>query len=264
MRGILASMAVAICVWTGAAAADEPRSWDIGGARVTMESSEDGERLTVSRDGASPVTVADFRLRLREPLGESVTGGTTPQVVVTGWGGSPHCCFTVHIIDLGAQPRLVQSIDTGHSGEDLFRQIDDDPALEIALPDWSYAYWLGGFDNSPVPRVILHWDGHQYVPSAKLMRAGSMLYQMQERRQPQSEEESVGAAFQDTLDLIYAGRMKAARTLLKQLLQPTPDNKRLEQLFFDCKLPASPWWPFVAGLNNLPAKPPATGCPTAE
>lgn len=268
MRGFVAGMAVATWVWAAAAAAGEPRAWEVGGTRVTVETvapapgadRDASERLTVSRDGAAPVVLEDFRFSLREPKGENVTGGGTPLLVATGWSGGAHCCFTLHIIDMGAQPRLVQSIDAGHSDLDLFVQLDDDPALEIALPDWSFAYWPGSFGGSPVPRVILHWDGQKYVPSAKLMRAGTMLYQMQDRRQPQSEDDTIQAIFQDTLDMIYAGRMKAARTLLKQLLPPTPENKRLEQAFFDCKLPSSPWWPFIAGLNNLPAKPAAAGC----
>lgn len=265
-RRLLTGLGFALAAWTATpAGAEEPRAWSLDGTRVRVEAHpEGGERLVVERDGAAPLTIADHRLNVRAPVGENVTGGTTPQLVVTGWSGGSHCCFTVHLVDLGAQPRLVQSIDAGHTDVDLFNQFDDDPALEIGLPDWSFANWPYNFATSPVPRVILHWDGQQYVPSAKLMRAGTMLYQMQERRQPHSEEETVSAIFQDTLDIIYAGRMKAARTLLKQLLPPTPDNKRLEQAFFDCKLPSSPWWPFVAGLNNLPAKPPAATCPPAE
>ena len=264
MRGILAGMAVAACIWAGAAAAGAARTWEVDGIHVAIDSGEERERLTVSRDGAPPVTlVEDFRLSVREPVTESITGTATPHLAVTGWSGGAHCCFTLHIIELGPQPRLVQSIDAGHSGVDLFSQMDGDPALEIALPDWSYASWPHDFATSPVPRVIMRWDGRQYAPSAKLMRAGTMLYQMQDRRQPETDEETMGAIFQDTLDMIYAGRMKAARTLLKQLLPPTPDNRKLEQAFFNCKLPASPWWPFIAGLNSLPAKPPAANCAPA-
>jgi hypothetical protein len=269
MKHILTGALCLLAVYGAPAWAEGARSWDIGGAHVTVEKvppkpgtdeAEPSERLTVRRDGADAIVLEDYRFALREPKGENLTGGTTAQLAITGWSGGAHCCHTLHIVELGEKPRLLQSIDAGHSDIDLFAQMDDDPALEIALPDWSYAYWPGSFGGSPVPRVILHWDGQKYAPSAKLMRAGTMLYQMQERRQPQSEDEMVSAVFQDTLDMIYAGRWKAARTLLKQLLPPTPDNKRLEQEFFDCKLPSSPWWPFVAGLNNVPAKPPAATC----
>lgn len=261
MKRLLMGTACLLAAWTAPAQADEARAWDLGGTHVTIEGPVSAQRLTVTRDGAGPVTIEAYTLTAREPVGQSVTGGTTPQLVVTGWSGGAHCCHTIHIVDLGERPRLIQSIDAGHTDVDLFAQLDDDPAQEIALPDWSFANWPGSFANSPVPRVILHWDGQQYVPSVKLMRAGTMLYQMQERRQPRSEDEATAAIFQDTLDMIYAGRWKAARTLLKQLLPPTPDNKRLETEFFDCKLPSSPWWPFVASLSNLPAKPPAAHCP---
>ena len=262
MRRFLIGMVCALGAWNTAAWGAEAQNWDLNGTRVTIEDIPvGGQRLTVRREGAADLSLTAQKLTPRDPVGENITGGATPMMVVTGWSGGAQCCYTVHIIDLGAQPRLVQSIDVGHSDAALFNQFDDDPALEVGLPDWSFVNWpFGDFATSPVPRVIMDWDGQQYVPSSKLMRAGIMLYQLQERRQPHSEQEIIGAVFQDTLDMIYAGRMKAARTLLKQLLPPTPENKRLEKEFFDCKLPSSPWWPFVAGLNSMAAKPPASGC----
>lgn len=265
MRRLLTGLGCLLAAWSAPAAADEARTWDFAGTRVHIEATADGgERLNVERDGEAPLTVTAHRLGVRDPAGQNVTGGATPQLVVTGWSGGAHCCFTVHLLDVGPRPRLIQSIDAGHTDIDLFNQFDDDPALEVGLPDWSFTNWPSDFANTPVPRIILHWDGQQYVPSSKLMRAGTMLYQMQPRRQPQSDAETVAAIFQDTLDMVYAGRMKAARTLVKQLLPPTPENKALERELFDCRLPASPWWPFIAGLNNLPAKPPAANCPPAK
>lgn len=262
MKRLLIGMACALAAWSTDAWAEDTRAWDFAGTRVTIEDVEQGQRLTVRRDGAQPVSLEAWRLSVRDPAGANLTGGTTPQLVVNGWSGGTHCCYTVHLVEIGEHPRLIQSLETGHSGSDPFTKLDDDAAHEITLPDWSFANWPGSFANSPVPHVILHWDGQQYVPSPKLMRTGTMLYQMQERRQPQSEEETVSAIFQDALDMIYAGRMKAARTLLKQLLPPTPNNTRLQREFFDCKLPSSPFWPFVAGLNNLTPKPVAANCPT--
>lgn len=258
LQMVAAALAVA---WAAPAWGEGAQAWNLAGTQATVENTQGGQRLTVTRDGTAPVIVEAMTLIVREPAGQSVTGDSEAQMVVTGWSGSDRCCHTIHIIDLGPTPHLVQSIDAGLAAIDPFMQLDDDPAMEIALPDWSFANWPGSFANSPVPRVILHWDGRQYVPSPKLMRAGTMLYQLHDRLQPDSEEAMLGTVFQDTLDMIYAGRWKAARTLLKQLLPPTPENKRLEQAFFDCKLPSSPWWPFVAGLNNVPAKPPAAGCP---
>lgn len=266
MNRLLIGICCVFAAWSLKARAEEARSWDFAGTQVSIEGTRDGETLTVRRKGADPVEIKDFRISLTNPGGANVTGGTAPQLVISTWtGGSPHCCFTTHLVELGDKPHLIQTFDVGHgSPTELFVQLDDDPALEIALPDWSFANWPNGFAASPTPHIILNWDGAQYVPSVKLMRAGTMLYQMQERRQPQSDEETVGAVFQDALDMIYAGRMKAARTLLKQLLPATPDNKRLELEFFDCKLPSSPWWPFVASLNNLTPKPVASSCPTPQ
>lgn len=269
MRYPLIGIAAALALYTAPARGDEDRNWDFAGTKVTIESlaaeSGGGQRLTVQRDGEI-LTIDDRSLRLREPVGTGVTGDATPQLVVTGWSGGDHCCHTIHIVDLGVHPRLIQRIAAGHSDQDLFAQLDDDPALEISLPDWSYAYWPHGFAQSPVPRVILHWDGRQYVPSARLMRNAAPLYQLRDRRQPQSEDEVIAAIFQDAVDLIYAGRLLETRTLLKQLLPNTAEAKSLHQTFFDCKLPASPWWPFIAQLNGVPATPtkPRNLCPGAE
>lgn len=261
MKRVLFGLACLLAVWTPTAGAEEIRTWDIAGTRVSIEpQAEGGSRATIARDGAAPLTFDAREIRMREPAGENVTGSGVPQLVLTAWSGGDHCCFTTHMVELGPQPRMIQSLDTGPVDVDLFNQFDNDSALEIGLPDISFIGWPGNGAPSPLPRIILHWDGKQYVPSAKLMRAGTMLYQMQERTQPHNEAEAAAAIFKDTLDMIYAGRIRAARILLKQLLPPTPENKRLEQEFFDCKLPSSPWWPFIAGLNNMPAKAPA--CPS--
>lgn len=261
MRRLLIVTTCLVASWPVPGLSDEGRWWDFAGTQVSIDKQADGsERATIRRNGAEPVVIASRAMRVREPAGLNVTGGDTPQLVLTTWSGEEGCCYRVHLVELGENPHLIQSFDLGRSDIDIFNQFDDDPALEIGLPDWSFAGWPHGFAFTPVPRVILHWDGQQYVPSAKLMRAGIMLYQMQERRQPNSAEETAGAIFKDTLDMIYAGRMKAARTLLRQLLPRTKENQVLERAFFDCKLPASPWWPFVASLNNLPAKPPSASC----
>lgn len=264
MRRLLIGTACLLTAWPLSGRADDGRWWDFAGTQVSIDKQPDGsDRATIRRDGAAAVTIDARALRVREPAGGNVTGGTTPQLVLTAWSGEEQCCYTVHLVELGETPRLIQSLELGRSDIDVFNQFDDDPALEVGLPDWSFAGWPSGMAFTPVPRVILHWDGERYEPSSKLMRAGTMLYQMQDRRQPNSEEETVAAIFKDTLDMVYAGRMKAARTLLKQLLPQSKENKELERAFFDCKLPASPWWPFIAGLNHLPAKPPAARC-TAE
>ena len=258
MKRVLFGLACLLAAWTPTAGAEEIRAWDIAGTRVSIDPlPEGGARATISRDGAQPLTLDARGLRLREPADDNLTGTGTPLLALTAWSGGDHCCYTTHIVALEPQPRLIQSLDTGPVDVDLFNQFDATPALEIGLPDTSFIGWPGDGAPSPLPRVILHWDGSQYVPSAKLMRAGTMLYQMQERTQPHNETEAAAAIFKDTLDMIYAGRIRAARILLKQLLPPTPENKRLEREFFDCKLPSSPWWPFIAGLNNMPAKAPA-------
>lgn len=267
MRRSLTGMAAALILCTGTARAEDGQAWEIGGNQVIIETvaapangGEDSQRLVVRRDGRDILAIADFRLHPREPVGANITGDTTPQLVVTGWSGGTHCCYTIHIVDLGPAPQVIQKIDAGHSDVDLFTQLDEDPALEISLPDWTYAYWPYNFASSPVPRVILHWDGRQYSPAAKLMRNAAPLSQLRDRRQPQTPQETIAAIFQDALDMIYAGRLVESRTLLKMLLPDTAEAKDLRKAFYDCKLPSSPWWPFVARLNNVPATP-AKVCP---
>lgn len=271
MKRPLTGMIAALALYTGTAWADDGRVWEIGGNHIVIEDvaapangdREGSQRLVVRRDGRDIVSIDDFRLHPREPVGANITGGTTPQLVVTGWSGGAHCCYTLHIVELGATPQVIQKIDAGHSDVDLFAQLDEDPALEISLPDWTYAYWPYSFAGSPVPRVILHWDGRQFSPAAKLMRNAAPLSQLRDRRQPQTPQESIAAIFQDALDMIYAGRLVESRTLLKVLLPDTAEAKALRKAFYDCKLPSSPWWSFVARLNNVPATP-AKQCPTAE
>jgi hypothetical protein len=120
-------------------------------------SSDDSHELKSSLDG------------LVEPRATDVTGDGFPEALIAEWSGGAHCCFTLHVFQFEPAFRT-QQIDLGDSDCGVFVQADDDLALEICQPDWTFTYWDASFAQSPVPFILMDFDGFGWRPSAALMR----------------------------------------------------------------------------------------------
>ncbi|HSV28752.1 MAG TPA: hypothetical protein VLL76_04310 [Candidatus Omnitrophota bacterium] len=232
----------------------------IGVYSVTLEqlADEPEQRLVVAKTGQKALEISSYRIYLREPEGSSVTGGRTPQLVASEWSGGAHCCFTYHIIELGASPKIIQTIEGGHS-DVKFRQLDGDPAIEIELTDWAFAYWPSSFADSPAPTVILDWDGKSYIPSADLMRNSA--YATHRQSQPAGgTKTAIERAVDEALNLIYAGQWQEAERVLDETLPKSEEGQNVRRDLYQCRLQGSRWWPFIAKLNGVPATPAAEHC----
>ena len=94
-----------------------------------------------------------------------------PCVVIEGWSGGAHCCYTLWIFQLGRWPRHVDTVPLHHGGWRLV-DLDHDGDAEIECRDWTYAYHWTSFAASPAPRIVLRkgGDGYGFVLAPDLMR----------------------------------------------------------------------------------------------
>jgi hypothetical protein len=112
------------------------------------------------------VRAADARL---EHVGEPLTGGRTPGLVIQAFSGGMHCCSQATVIALGPQFKVLGTID-GADGEIVFDDLDGDGIPEVKLGDWRFAYWRDyAFVDTQVPDVILRWKDGAYRPACDLM-----------------------------------------------------------------------------------------------
>lgn len=189
-----------------------------------------------------------------------LTGDGVPEAVVLEWSGGAHCCFTLHICQF--TPRFhVQQIELKHGSEGVFVQADDDPALEIRMHDWTFAYWNCGFADSPAPEIVLKHDGWTWKPCAALMRTvstevppGDALadnWRRWDKFVARVEPTRVMAPWRPLLELIYAGRAEQAWDLLDAAWPGSAEGKRDFRRKFIEQLRRSPAWPALVEMNGM-------------
>lgn len=188
-----------------------------------------------------------------------VTGDGVPEAIVEGWTGGVHCCFTLHVFQFEPTFRA-QAIDLGHSDLGVFAQADADPALEILLPDWTFAYWECGFAYSPVPLVVLDFDGESWRPSAALMRrppgempdaaAFAARWRRWQAGEPEPSGEHLPAPWGELLELLYSGNAALAWRLLDAGWPGDDAGKAEFRASLLERLRHSEAWPVIVELNG--------------
>lgn len=191
-------------------------------------------------------------------IGRNVTGDGQPNLLISDWTGGAHCCFSFHLYQIGDNNfRLIQTFNAEDTDYANFINLDDDPALEFRMFDWTFAYWRTSFANSPSPEVILKYNGNKYEVSYSLMRKPPL---------PQNELSRIAAEiatlpewkenpppvrlWEEMLTLIYSGNMPQAWNLA-ELSWPKQIGSKDEFLeSFKKQLQKSPYWESVRILNQ--------------
>lgn len=190
-------------------------------------------------------------------MGSDITGDGLPNLLVSEWTGGAHCCFLFHIFEIGNQFRHIQTINAVHSGLADFANLDEDPALEFQMVDWTFAYWRTSFAASPAPAVILKYQGQQYEMASDLMGKPSLSFeqfvQLADEIKSSPEWESKQPPVRlwaEMLDLIYTGRMDQAWDLVDASWPKAIDGKEQFVKDLQAKLRQSPFWKDVQELNR--------------
>lgn len=234
--------------------------------RATGETGEPS-CLEIRKDGVPVFSREGFHFRV-DSLSDTdtpgiaaadITGDGQANLIVSEYTGGAHCCLLLHIFELEPTFRQVQSIDAKHSELVHFRNLDEDPALELRMHDWTFAYWHTSFAESPAPEVILKYDGRKYVMSPDLMRKPSpgtrelKALAVAVRSSPEWHENPRRVPVRlwaEMLDLIYTGNMSQAWTLVDASWPGGVTGKREFLEAFKAQLETSPFWKDIRILNK--------------
>ena len=234
----------------------------IGGERYKF-----GQRV---RAGYAPAIAA----------GADITNDGIPDLLVEGFSGGAHCCFTYYVFSMGDEVREIAELDTRDAGA-TFRNVDDEPDLEALSADVNFAYWYTSYAESPLPRITFKYRDGRYRLAPDLMRAPQI-----------AEDELIKAAdeiarsdrwgppdpkypndphlaanyeprlWEVMLDLIYSGHYSRAVLFFEQAWpEAQPDKEKFRYEFFQCQLRRSRYWSDIASMNGLEPLPPNADCP---
>lgn len=193
--------------------------------------------------------VADSELAKRTPVGSDITARGVPMLVVSEWTGGAHCCYRFHLFEVGTQFRFLQTMDAGHGDQSRFENLDQDPALEFQMNDWTFAYWRTSFAQSPAPRVILKFSEGQYRLCPDLMRkVRPTETALRQKAAELASSDAWNAGGQppvelwvEMLDLIYAGNPRDAWELLRMSWPANNANRADFEHEFRAQLARSPF-----------------------
>lgn len=223
-------------------------------------------RFTLSREGheffhVDDVMLADFPedLREQEPWpGVDLTGDGVPELLLGTYSGGAHCCSDLLVFDVSGPPVLIATIATLHT-EASFSDLDCDSVFEVELLDWNWAYWHTSFVESPAPKVILVWNGKEFVPAPEKMRsegastedliaAGARI----DERINQVEEvrgisrHQFAELWKTMLTLMYSGRVAEAWWFFELAWPKRVEGKETFRSEFEDSLAQSNYWPRIA------------------
>jgi hypothetical protein len=137
--------------------------------------------------------------------------------------------------------------------------LDSDPALELPMHDWAFAYWNACFAASPAPEVIFKYSGGQYKVALNLMRklprrqaelieTAAKIKSLPEWKDPR--QKFPPALWCEMLNLIYTGNMAQAWKLFDFAW---PEGMAGKQEFleeFKAQLKKSLYWEQIQNMNK--------------
>jgi hypothetical protein len=225
-------------------------------------------RAIVAVRGRTIADLRDVRLSLgvrnwQRPgavgLFEDLTGDGVPEVVIEAYSGGAHCCTTIHIVQLGSDPRVIATIDAQNSGV-RFEPTSTRGVADMVLGDPTFAYWHAPYAASPSPEVWLRLTGgvltvdpqRQARPLPPREELASL--SMASRARCFSGSEPEPALWGAALNLLYSGHDAEAWALLDSPWPPhSPEHDKFIAAFRE-RLSTSPWWPKVeAALETTAA-----------
>jgi hypothetical protein len=124
------------------------------------------DNLVTISSGGQILARVEFASALGEYTGRDVTGEGHPDVVIEGFTGGAHCCFSTMTYDLG--PALTKVLETPPSNcAGRLEDLTGDGVYEFVTCDDVFAYTYCAYAFSPLVKVILQYEpGQGYVPAS--------------------------------------------------------------------------------------------------
>ena len=207
---------------------------------------------------------ADFRIGTNFaggtpiPVGTDITGVGKPDAIVSEWSGGAHCCFTLHVFELGDKFREIGRIQADHSDGANFVVSNHDGSYEFDGNDWAFAYWRTSFMSSPAPRIVLKYRKGRFrlaldlmsTPNPSLAEFATMIESVRSDDEWSSRiahdcGQNCGvpvALWKNMLDLMYGGHSDLAWKLLDESWPKEQEGKAAFAEQFCRRLSGSLYW----------------------
>ena len=200
------------------------------------------------------------------PQGTNFMGGNVPQLLLQEFSGGAHCCLSLYLVDLGAEP-VQHDLPVGSHYFTYFERDPADGRWVLHGHDPNYAYWKASFIGSPAPKLKFVYEKGDWVlaPSQRTKApARSELLAMVAQMAPVDDSEGAEVSsdlWAIALDLVYGGHWDLAREFVRDFWpRDVAGRDAFMAELFECKIPQSQYWPHIARLNGIPANPPKGEC----
>lgn len=167
-----------------------------------------------------------------------ITGDGVPDVMIDYYSGGAHCCFESYFINLGKTPETVEHIDAANSGLHALRK-STRGGLLFETDDNAWAYWRTSFAESPLPRMVMEFEGNKLRPNFDLTKKAAPPIATL-RAKARSERAKVSADpytgdeggleypfWAEMLNLIYTGNEQIAWQYFEMVWPPKRQGKEL-------------------------------------
>ena len=243
-------------------AGGKPVTYSVGKYKVKLVSAADDDSdsqqscaaYLVGPNGADRLLHEDAKVSILRSTGEDLFGNGNPGLILEGFSGGAHCCFTYVFADLGDSPRVLQDV-TNQTGFYIFK---DSNSGKYRILTWDGAFdYFDDFCHacSPVPVVVLEPRGtglrdvsREYITDydegiaknraaispdkVKLLTAGDG--PSKSDAVWGETEETRRAILEIVFAYLYSGREQLAWQTLDQMW-PRNDVKRIKALIIDTK-----------------------------
>jgi hypothetical protein len=192
----------------------------------------------VDRAGKQTLLLEDWEVSIHQGTGDDVFGDGSPSLILEGYSGGAHCCYTYKIARLGGKPEMLASIEN----ETPFFFFKDPASgrFRIMASDGAFDYFDGLCHAcTPFPRVVLQVEagGLRDVSSQFVDQYDSQIALARAKIAEGNIGKFLAADFEDArkvvleivLAYLYSGREEQAWQTLDEMW-PAADRERVQRL----------------------------------
>jgi hypothetical protein len=225
-------------------------SYPISGYEVRLVPAMDNEihdpachAYLVERSGKKILLLTGWTVSIHQGTGEDLFGDGHPSLVLEGYSGGAHCCYTYEIVDLGKRPLILRPI----KNESPFFFFKDPASKQYRIMTGDGAF--DSFDSmchacAPFPRVVLRADRtglhdvsaqfvEQYDSEIAFARAKFAPGEMN-KFQMGDFKDAKGVLLEIMVSYLYSGREAQAWQILDETW-PAADRERIKNLILKTK-----------------------------
>lgn len=128
-----------------------------------FESASFGGNIGLLLQGDTVIAQLDNSANVDPRSGTDITGNGTLDLIIEGYSGGAHCCFSLDIFELGATANHALDLQSNNCGARL-EDINGDGAFEVSTCDDSFAYRYCAYAGSPKVATYYEYGEGLYRP----------------------------------------------------------------------------------------------------